>query len=52
MKHLFLYPSSMNIITIAAIFYPKSLPTLLIIFTIGITIGRVMEVHRTFKEIK
>jgi len=52
MKHLFLYPGSMNIITIAAIFYPASLPTLLIIFTIGITIGRTLEVRRTFRSIK
>ena len=52
MKHLFLYPGSLNIITIAAIFYPSSLPVLLIIFAIGMTIGRTMEIRRTFRNTK
>jgi len=52
LRRCYIYPASMNIITITVIFLPSFLPTLLIIFMIGMIYGRFMEVQNTFKELK
>ncbi len=49
-KWFFLYPGSMNVITIAAIF--GLLPYVIIAYGVTIPIGRLIQVNRIFRRIK
>ena len=49
-KWFFLYPGSMNVITIGAIF--GLLPYIIIIYGIAIPIGRLFQIYKTFKKME